>query len=297
MIDQTLVFPDSFHRIVGGRLSAPGVELELHHYRWDEPQEALFKAGAGFLDLALSGRAPEAEGVYIDAAPAARRRMGEMIFIPADYALQTRWAPCEQRSICCTIDIAAMAGGDALDWSEPVLAESLDVRNLFIREALLRLAIEAAQPGFASGLLVESLCAAIAIDLHRHFHAMPADAGAAHGRLDGWQLHRIEEMIADAPGGSPGLAALARECGVSVRHFSRLFRNTTGQTLGDYAARLRVERAKALLAESRLLIKEVAFRCGFESAAAFSAAFRRMVGVTPRQFRRGAAPIGRSLAA
>lgn len=297
MIDQIVVFPESFHRTVGGRLAAPGIDLELHHYRWDEPHEAVFRSPTSFLDLALSGRAPQAEGVYVDAAPSARRRMGDIIFIPADYALQTRWAPCEQRSVCCTLDIDAMAGADELDWSEPVLAESLDIRNAFIREVLLRLATEAARPGFAGALLVESLCTALAVDLHRHFHALPDAAASGQGRLDAWQLHRIEEMIGETTGTALGLAALARECGVSVRHFSRLFRNTTGQTLGDYTARLRVERAKALLAESRLLVKEVAFRCGFDSAAAFSAAFRRMVGVTPRQFRREAAPIGRSFAA
>src|SRR3546814_7646747 len=57
-----------------------------------------------------------------------------------------------------------------------------------------------------------------------------------------------------------------------------------------FAAERRIARAKALLAERSSsergpAIKEIAYRCGFETAAAFSVAFRRATGVTPRQYR------------
>jgi AraC family transcriptional regulator len=57
-------------------------------------------------------------------------------------------------------------------------------------------------------------------------------------------------------------------------------------TFADYAAARRVARARALLASARPPIKEIAWRCGFDTAAAFSAAFRRDVGVTPSEYRR-----------
>jgi AraC family transcriptional regulator len=64
-----------------------------------------------------------------------------------------------------------------------------------------------------------------------------------------------------------------------------MFRATTGRTLSDFAAERRIVRAKALLAGRKPAIKQIAHRCGFETAAAFSAAFRRATGVSPREFR------------
>ena len=41
-----------------------------------------------------------------------------------------------------------------------------------------------------------------------------------------------------------------------------------------------------LLSDQRLLIKQVAYGAGFQNAAAFTAAFRKEVGLTPEEFRR-----------
>src|SRR3546814_9914264 len=68
---------------------------------------------------------------------------------------------------------------------------------------------------------------------------------------------------------------LAQREGLSVRHFSRLFRVSTGKAVSDYVAEVRIKRAKTLLADDRVLIKEIAYRCGFQSSSSFSSAFRR----------------------
>ena len=78
---------------------------------------------------------------------------------------------------------------------------------------------------------------------------------------------------------------LAAECGMSPRHLIRTFKNTLGITLSEYIAGARIERAKNLLKQRDSLIKVIAFRCGFQSAAAFSAAFRHATGMTPKEFR------------
>lgn len=64
-----------------------------------------------------------------------------------------------------------------------------------------------------------------------------------------------------------------------------MFKNTTGHTLRSYVASRHIARAKVLLADGRLLVKQVAYRSGFRSAAAFGEAFRRATGLTPLQFR------------
>jgi AraC family transcriptional regulator len=107
----------------------------------------------------------------------------------------------------------------------------------------------------------------------------------SHGRLSTAQMRLIDELL-DRPGTLPGVAELAGLCGISTRHFFRMFRATNGVTLSDHAAAKRIDRARALLATPRPAIKEIAWHCGFETAAAFSAAFRRAVGVTPKEYRR-----------
>src|SRR3546814_8719936 len=78
---------------------------------------------------------------------------------------------------------------------------------------------------------------------------------------------------------------LGKREGVSVRHFARPFRVSTGKAVSDYVAEVRIKRAKTLLADDRVLIKEIAYRCGFQSSSSFSSAFHRATSLTPQQFR------------
>ena len=83
--------------------------------------------------------------------------------------------------------------------------------------------------------------------------------------------------------------SLALRCGFSARHLSRIFRKTTGKTLGDFVAEVRIDRAKRRLADRDGLIKEIAYDCGFRSQSAFAHAFRRATGETPQQYRQNSA--------
>jgi AraC family transcriptional regulator len=72
---------------------------------------------------------------------------------------------------------------------------------------------------------------------------------------------------------------------MSPRHLIRTFKDSTGTTLSDYIASVRIVRAREALLREDTPIKAVAFDCGFRSAAAFSASFRKATGMTPRSYR------------
>jgi AraC family transcriptional regulator len=72
---------------------------------------------------------------------------------------------------------------------------------------------------------------------------------------------------------------------MSPRHLIRTFKDSTGTTLSDYIASVRIARAREALLREDTPIKAVAFDCGFRSAAAFSASFRKTTGMTPRSYR------------
>jgi AraC family transcriptional regulator len=82
------------------------------------------------------------------------------------------------------------------------------------------------------------------------------------------------------------MAAVAR---LSPYHFARQFKKATGLPPHQYVIARRVERAKQLLqAKTGLSLAEVAARAGFSDQSQFCHHFKRLVGVTPGQFRRSA---------
>ena len=72
---------------------------------------------------------------------------------------------------------------------------------------------------------------------------------------------------------------------MSPFHFTRLFKQATGLSPHAYLTFHRVERAKQMLAESRLALVEVAACVGFQTQGHFTEVFRRHAGITPRRFR------------
>jgi AraC-like DNA-binding protein len=115
------------------------------------------------------------------------------------------------------------------------------------------------------------------------------------GGLAPWQKRRVIELFGEHLDGSLRLPTLAEQCGLSVSHFARAFRQSFGTPPHHYLVLQRVERAKALLSRSTCALSEVAQQVGFSDQASFSRTFKAVVGTTPGQWRRQQA-IGRRVA-
>ena len=72
---------------------------------------------------------------------------------------------------------------------------------------------------------------------------------------------------------------------VSRFYFCKLFKKATGMTLTEYVARVRVEKAKALLVNPALRISEVVYAAGFGSIPQFNFVFKRYTGMPPTEYR------------
>ena len=81
------------------------------------------------------------------------------------------------------------------------------------------------------------------------------------------------------------LGDVAQHLHVSPHYFCKFFKKSTGTGFSKFLGLVRVEIAKNLLANSFLLINEVANRSGFGSLSQFNRAFRRDVGCSPRAYR------------
>jgi transcriptional regulator GlxA family with amidase domain len=106
----------------------------------------------------------------------------------------------------------------------------------------------------------------------------------AHGGLSPAAIRRVREYVDARLGGSTDLATLAGVAGVSIHHFARGFKQSTGVTPHHYLTQKRVERAQNLLAHTDLSLSEIAF-VGFSDQSHLARHFRQMLGVTPGQFR------------
>jgi AraC family transcriptional regulator len=85
------------------------------------------------------------------------------------------------------------------------------------------------------------------------------------------------------------LDALGQRFGISRRHVTRLFREGTGYSIGEFQQQARIQSARSLLEETDLPISEIAYRVGFDSGAALAHAMRRAVGRSPSDVRAGLA--------
>lgn len=72
---------------------------------------------------------------------------------------------------------------------------------------------------------------------------------------------------------------------MSRHHFARTFAKAEGNTPSQWLADLRAREATRLLRETDLTVAAVGARCGYQDAAYFCRAFRRIVGVSPGEFR------------
>ena len=82
------------------------------------------------------------------------------------------------------------------------------------------------------------------------------------------------------------IAGVCAAAGLSERTLRRRFRSLVGRSWDAYRRRARLLAAVALLGETPQSIGEIAAQVGFESQSAFARAFKALVGVTPREFRR-----------
>lgn len=77
----------------------------------------------------------------------------------------------------------------------------------------------------------------------------------------------------------------AHEAHVTEEYFCRVFKAATGMTFSEYVARVRIEQARQLLADSSLRVTDVAFAAGFQSIPHFNHMFKRHNGTSPKQYR------------
>jgi AraC family transcriptional regulator len=161
--------------------------------------------------------------------------------------------------------------------------DALDLPNL--RAVMWAVDAELTAGGAGGRLAAESLANVLAVHLIRHL-AAPGRPEGGRGPLPRGRLRAVVEYIEDNLDGDPSLERLAAVAHLSPYHFARQFKAAMGLPPHQYLIRHRVERARQVLqAGSDVSLAEVAAQAGFSDQSQFTRHFKRVVGLTPRQFR------------
>lgn len=172
-----------------------------------------------------------------------------------------------------------------LDPSRIELLERSGARDLFIEQICLILKQELEKGGLGSKLYAESAAQLLAVHLLRQHCTFEHRVKEYSGGLPKNRLRRVTDYVQAHLDTDLSLDALAQQVEMSTYHFSRLFKQSTGESPNQYVVRLRIEEAKRLLRETDLGVLEVALAVGYNSPSHLATQFKRITGVTPSVYR------------
>ena len=268
------------------------VGLELGHYR-ATPAFEIDYAGQTHHGFTLFARPPEqfalrCEGVARHFPPSA----GSIILVPAGSPVRAHSSGFKDvLHVFLEPGVVERVAAEAfeLDPARVSIPPLNGLQHPQLRAAMLAVRDELTVEGRGDRLAIESLANLLAVHLLRHASALRQPARRTDGALPPRKLHAVIEYIDAYLDTDLSLAQMAKAVHTSAYHFARQFKAATGVPPHQYVVARRVERAQQLLRESDdLSLAEVATDVGFSDQSQFSTHFRRVVGVTPREFRKSA---------
>ncbi|WP_111642857.1 helix-turn-helix domain-containing protein [Marinimicrobium alkaliphilum] len=205
---------------------------------------------------------------------------------------------CPNRSTWCRIDdphslrflgiplplarrFLARDTGDPLDFG---VLHTRHNRDPYIAHTLEALWQELALGDQASALFAETAVASLVIRLQR-LSGQVEHPMLTRGGLAAWQSDRVISYMREHLDRPVSLSELAALVDLSPWHFARAFRESHGQPPHRFFVQLRLEKARELLAHSRLPVTDIALRTGYSSQH-LARHFRHCWGCTPSDYRR-----------
>jgi len=142
------------------------------------------------------------------------------------------------------------------------------------------------RPDEANQLFIDHMMLAFAAHVAQAYGGFQNAAGSVRGGLAPWQVKRACERLDANLGGTLALQQIAAEFDLSVSHFSRAFRISTGLPPHQWLLRQRVKAAQQLMTVRDLPLSEIAISVGFANQSHFTKVFSAQVGVSPAIWRR-----------
>jgi AraC family transcriptional regulator len=141
-------------------------------------------------------------------------------------------------------------------------------------------------PSYVSQLFIDHMILALHAHLASAYGGLRENQRRRIGVLATWQVQRAKGLIAANLSGELSLREIANECKLSIAHFARAFKASTGFTPHEWLQSCRVQCAEDLMLTSDLPLADIALQCGFADQSHFTKVFARIAGDTPGAWRR-----------
>jgi len=179
--------------------------------------------------------------------------------------------------------VADRQGVSRIKWLDIEAGIATDDTVMQHLSACLDYALDAAEP--AMSVAIDQITTSLTVHIAQRYGGLLLTRTPQRGGLSAWQLRLVLATFDRRLEGSVSIDELARQCGLSVSHFSRAFRRSTGLAPHRWLMQRRVQVAKDLILFEAIPLAQVAVACGFADQSHFTRTFASLIGLTPARWR------------
>jgi AraC family transcriptional regulator len=267
-----------------GRLNWSGVEV--HRYKFDGAGESVEHSYPRLSVFLHHSEQPVNGELRVGGITVRARLDNDTVSIaPPGLPLSTRRdGSCEVTAIfldpLMISDIARAETGI----ENPEVLPQYGIHDSLIRAIGMTLDAELASERPTPRVYPESLAAALAAHIFARY-TNPVFRGAQCAGLNRTQLRRVLDFIQENLERDLALDEIAAVANLSKYHFAKSFRAAMGIAPHQYIVKVRIEKARKLLAVDSISVEEVANRVGYSDKGHFAYQFHKIVGVSPNRYR------------
>lgn len=212
---------------------------------------------------------------------------GDVAVIPAHVYHKSSWdSEAEFLVLSLEKEFFARVAYDSVDLQQQEILPQFAAQDSLIQQIGLTLKSELASGEMGSRIYIESLATTLCIHILKHYSASSGTIATYSEGLSRLQLRQAVEYINQNLEKDLTLAEIAAVVGMSMYHFSRLFKQSTGFSPHQYVLNSRIDKAKRLLAITEEAIDQICQQVGFQTQSHFTNVFRKLIGTTPKAYRK-----------
>jgi AraC family transcriptional regulator len=261
------------------------IVLEQHHFPSRELTDVMYKRHVIVINIGHSVTEFEKDGRFQEV----QRARGAVTFLPSHQPFSCR-LKVKSGMLANFLYLAlnpallsSVADGLQLDADRIKLTERRGIIDPTVRHIALALRAGVQSDGALDRMYGEALSTALAVHLLREFGTAVLRPKRPYGGLPREKLVRAVEYIQDQLDTDLTVSEIAQAVGMSADHFTRLFKESTGQSPYRYVVEARVRKAKELLTTGKFTISEAAHHVGFVDQSHLTRHFKRVFGLPPKR--------------